>query len=118
MPGKVGIAPGTTTLTFDQTDVQLVGPTSGLGAVPSDFELAKMYGYLPVHSGWLVGKIEKGGGLGQATDTDEVIKRVQLQKEIEQTKAARSQRIWGAVGAMAALTGAVVGVLTLVTKRG
>jgi len=63
MPGKVGVAPGTTTLTIGPDGrPQLVG--AGLGyfdAKPTDFDLSTIYGYTPVRRGWLRGEIVPGG---------------------------------------------------------
>lgn len=63
--GKVGIAPGTTTLNIGRGgSVTLVGPAlaqqghGGIGyfdARPTDFEMAKVYGYLPRRRGWISG---------------------------------------------------------------
>ena len=74
--GKVGIAPGTTTLNIQPGgSVNLVGVTqdpgvsirnqegnlAGLGyfdARPTDMELAKIRGYVPVHRGWISAKVK------------------------------------------------------------
>lgn len=87
---RVGVAPGTTTLTIGsggtvnlmghlgldrrpaQQDPgvkvrnaygQLMGG-SHFDARPTDFDLAKVYGYLPVHRGWISGKLSTAGDLG------------------------------------------------------
>lgn len=79
MAGKVGVAPGTTTLNIRPGgSVNLVGvpvntqqdpgvrirnaygQINGLGyfdARPTDFELSKIYGYTPVHRGWITGQV-------------------------------------------------------------
>lgn len=81
--GKVGVAPGTTTLNIrDGGGASLLGAAqqdpgviirniegrlmgADLGyfdARPTDFDLSKIYGYTPVHRGWNVGILSGGSG--------------------------------------------------------
>jgi hypothetical protein len=91
LSGKVGLAPGTTTLTIGPGAVNLVGTQAtqdpgvrirhqdgsfrgaDLGryfdARPTDFDLSKIYGYTPVHRGWLVGKAVPSSDLGACCDS-------------------------------------------------
>lgn len=72
--GKVGIAPGTLTLDIGRGgSVTLVGPAldrqhnGGMGyfdARPTDFEMSKVYGYLPRRRGWITGVPGVAPGLG------------------------------------------------------
>lgn len=77
--GKVGTAPGTTTLRLDGSLGSPWGPqypdpsqrymprgatVYGGAMVPHDLELAKIYGYTPVMQGWVVGqKADYGPGV-------------------------------------------------------
>ena len=75
---RVGVSPGTTTMMLGENttqdpgvivrnaDLQLRGLDDHRG--PSDFELAPMYGYLPVHRGWVSGRPALSGGLGSTAD--------------------------------------------------
>lgn len=74
--GKVGVAPGTTTLVIGRggsvslvgtqdpgvkirsASGELVGAELGyFDARPTDMELSKIYGYTPVHRGWISGRL-------------------------------------------------------------
>jgi hypothetical protein len=72
MAGKVGIAPGTTTVNISHPgQTTLVGGQDPgvrvraadgtlkgyFDARPTDFELSKYYGYTPVHRGWISAKV-------------------------------------------------------------
>lgn len=129
--GKVGVAPGTTTLTYRGGRAQLVGlgddsgvivrnasgvPTppmsGGLGMItPTDFDLSKIYGYLPVNSGWI------SAGLGQNDDPQMRLVAVQAAKEEEHLKALRSGRVWGAVAGLVGVAGLIVSVIALRMRR-
>lgn len=166
--GKVGIAPGTTTLTIGRGgSVTLVGhATQDPGVVvrnaygrlmgaelgyfdakPTDFDLSKIYGYTPVHRGWLVGKLSTSnlggccsgcavggacsGGLGEETATLEpaldpaqekaiaqfVMNQLTLESKSLELKERRSRRFWGAVIGLASATTALVTVLAHVKSR-
>lgn len=100
--GKVGVAPGTTTLNIRDGGVSLLGAAqqdpgviirniegrlmgADLGyfdAKPTDFDLSKIYGYTPVHRGWNVGILS--GGLGEEVATLEPALNPQEQKAIAQ----------------------------------
>lgn len=86
---RVGVSPGTTTMlalgrTNTSQDPGVIvrnadGHLRGLGAArgPSDFDLAKVYGYLPVHRGWISGRPAlSGSALGQS---EGLISRMQEQ---------------------------------------
>ena len=71
---------------------------SGLGVVPSDADLAKIYGYTPVDHGWICNP-QDGGSFGQTTE--------ELEKDIRLNR-------WATLAAIgAAVTGAAVSLATL-----
>lgn len=147
--GSVGIAPGTTTISIGQGgSISLVGAQQdpgtavrnaygelkGLGsfdAKPTDFDLSKIYGYMPVHRGWMVGKLD-GAGLGEESplsalgpalsseQTKQIAQMVMSQLVLEEKslelKERRSRRFWGAVAGLAAATTAVVGVYVAIKR--
>jgi len=125
--GKTGTAPGTTTITLPRNGrPQLAGPT--------DFDLAKIRGYLPYHRGWIVGGRAGGKsleGLGQMPNpaegetidpavAEEILTTYQarqararaIQAE-EQIKSQRAERIWLAVSTLVGVGGLVVSIISL-----
>lgn len=142
--GMVGVSPGTTTLrlgeggrgrqdpgvTVRNNDGYLMG--GGLGIVPNDFELAKIYGYLPVHEGWITQYPNRdtvfsglgcGGGcsrMGAAAEpplpTDAIaLEQLQVTKLIEELKTTRHIRFWTAITALSTVTGVLI---TLAARKG
>lgn len=126
--GRVGIAPGTTTMMLhglgspwnpDAPDPSerymppgafIVG---GDAMVPHDFELAKIYGYTPYMQGWTVGTVSRrGDGLGETAE-EELRTQLELKRLSEEIKTTRQTRVWAAVGAMAAVGGLVVSIVAL-----
>jgi hypothetical protein len=91
----------------------IVGPA---GNAPGDFELAKYWGYTPVHQSWIVGTIDQpavngglsGPGLSQEKQ-DEIIE--------EQLKTLRWNRIWSGVGAIAAVGALLISLASLRRSR-
>jgi hypothetical protein len=92
------------------------GHLRGLGAAPgpSDFDLAKVYGYLPVHRGWISGRPALSGarlGLGQdgkppiedtlPVPTELDIAKLQAQAAREQIATQRHARVTGTIQAIA-----------------
>ena len=165
--GKTGTAPGTMTLTIDDGLGRVFRPggqdpgvlvynyygqqmppmwdygfvNHGLGMItPTDFDKAKIYGYLPVTAGWLVGNLstnqqlgcpgghvmaegkfgtEPGTTLDPAT-ADALLKHFQTraaaateQKEQEHIKSLRVGRAFAAISALVGVGGLIVGIVAL-----
>lgn len=147
-PRYVGTAPGTTTLTIPSAamtapSVAQMAPTprsldGSLGTVyPTDFDVSRMYGYLPYNTGWIVGTLHQPErapsgkpahamyGLGQTSFpgmSPEQMQLVALQTKLvdldvktreEELRTRRSDRIWNAVTGLVAVGGLVVSIYAL-----
>lgn len=162
--GKVGISPGTTTLTIGRGgSTTLVG--HGLGqqdpvqrayaslmqlgyfdARPSDFDMSKVYNYMPARRGWISAKLDGAGlgaccsgcavgtacagGLGEEVATlkpaltpeqqkaisEFVMSQLELESKSLEIKERRSRRFWGAIAGLSIGTTALVAVLTYMKK--
>lgn len=101
-PANVGTAPGTTTLTIPRAQMR---PTprsleGALGTVyPTDFDLSKMYGYLPYNTGWISGRLINGKPIppgfvelrGAETPTDPAAVALAITKMSPEQQAAALQ---------------------------
>jgi hypothetical protein len=91
--------------------------SGGLGVIrPTDFELAKIRGYLPYESGWIVGNLS-GTRLGQDAAVDnangDAQQNLEMKRILEELRSIRSQRIWGAVTALVGVGGLVIAAIAL-----
>lgn len=152
--GKVGIAPGTTTISIGRGGtVTLLGTqmaqqdpgvtvrnaygqlsSSYFDARPTDFEMVPRRGYLPVHRGWVTGRLS-GAELGCpvplgeeiATESDGtadqqaiakiVLRQLQIEEKAHAIKEAQSRRFWGGIIGLAAATTALVSVLNYMKSK-
>lgn len=129
-PQNVGTAPGTTTFTIPQqpqmspTRRSLDG-SGALGTVyPTDFDLSRMYGYLPYNTGWISGKLieaAQASALGQEAASDQTqlvalqtrMAALEVEQRQEELKTQRSTRIWTAVAGVVGVAGLVVSIIAL-----
>jgi len=109
----VGTAPGTTTLHFGST-------------IPTDIDKSRTYGYLPITSGILPGRVAQlGAQLGAAAGTvEEQLAALEVQQRAldvlhraEELKTHRSMRIWTAITGLVGVAGLAVSVYSLRKKK-
>jgi hypothetical protein len=131
-PQNVGTAPGTTTFTIPQQPQ--MSPTrrsldGALGTVyPTDFDLSRMYGYLPYNSGWISGKLIQPGLRGdeaaamlapeqQVVALQAKMAALEVAAKEEEVKTSRSMRTWTIVAGLVGVAGLVVSVYALKQGR-
>lgn len=98
---------------------------AGLGTVlPTDFDMAKMRGYLPYMTGWFPGNITfQPDVLGDAAADTQLVS-LQLRKAAaeaahaeERAKSERMSRMWMVIGGLVGVGGLLVSVFALTRRR-
>lgn len=132
-PQNVGTAPGTTTLMLPRAEVTRNGRSlnGALGTIyPTDFDLSKMYGYLPYNSGWISGKlVEEANAMAlgeeaasQLSPDQQVMvmqakmAALEVAAKEEEVKSSRSMRTWTIVAGLVGVAGLGVSIYAL--KKG
>jgi hypothetical protein len=97
---------------------------ANLGIVlPTDFDMARMRGYLPYMTGWLPGTITyQPDVLGQAPEEQLVVLQTrklaaEAAQAEEQVRSERASRIWMVIGGLVGVGGLVVSAIALTRGR-
>ena len=127
-PHNVGTAPGTMTMTIPSAAMRLGGGAL-VTVYPTDFDLSKMYGYLPYNNGWISGKLNNpvvaalGAEAASMTPEQQMVAlqakvaALDVQTREEELRTQRSTRIWTAVAGVVGVAGLVVSIYALKRSR-